>query len=49
MTGLTEVPNGKLFAETITITLSNLGGLLAGDFADPKRRRCLQYSDADHS
>jgi PEP-CTERM motif len=32
MTGLTEVPSGKVFEETISITLSNLGGILAGDF-----------------
>jgi PEP-CTERM motif len=34
MLGLTEVPNGKLFAETITLDLTVTGGTLASLFSD---------------
>jgi hypothetical protein len=34
MIGLTEVPNGKLFSETITVDLTVTGGTLAALFAD---------------
>jgi PEP-CTERM motif len=34
MIGLTEVPNGKLFSETITVDLTVTGGTLASLFAD---------------